>query len=404
MREPFSLNYAWKNGKTSMERTRNVVKQSVKKILFFADTNIFSGHDAMSLAASDAIREYFPAVEIIWLVSADNERMLEQLRQKKHTFSFLKSTPRERLLKHPFAVLWSVFANANRIRRVAPDMVVVAQGVVTLSFLGSIATRLAGVAHCCYLPMGTLASECDWRGGSRLLDCLWRFCYRHTPNFITIDDEQKRLIALRNPRAGIKIVENYVPRKSTNSCERHEARRKWQIPDARPVIGVIGRVRFDQKNQDWLVQQLSADPFWKDFLVLVIGDGPDLPELQEMVRTLNLEGQVHMSGWRADVSTLYPALDMLLITSRAEGVPLVMLEALANHVPVAGSNRDGMKEWLPSEWRFEVGDNEGMKRAVLAAMQQGHEEFWHTTIRHLDLIHDRKRFATGFMEAILSFL
>jgi glycosyltransferase involved in cell wall biosynthesis len=378
--------------------------QPAKRVLFYADTNVFSGHDVMSLAASDAIREYFPAVEIIWLISADNERMLQQLRQKRYIFSFLKSTPRERLLKHPFAVLYSVLANSSKVRRIAPDVVVVAQGVVTLSFLGSIAMRLAGVAHCCYLPMGALASECDSRGDSRLLDSLWRFSYRHTPNFIAIDAEQKRLIAVSNPRADIKIVENYVPRTSISSCARHEARREWQILDSRLVIGVVGRVRFDQKNQDWLVRQLSADAFWKRFLVLFVGDGPDLPQLRQMVRALNLEGQVRMIGWTDRVHALYPALDLLLIPSRAEGVPLVMLEALANRVPVAGSNRDGMKEWLPPEWRFEVGDGEGMKRAVLAATQQDHEEFWRTTAAHLDLIHDRKRFATGFLEAILSFI
>ena len=382
--------------------------QPAKRVLFYADTNVFSGHDVMSLAASDAIREYFSAVEIVWLISADNERMLQQLRQKRYIFSFLKSTPRERLLKHPFAVLYSVLANSSKVRRNAPDMVVVAQGAVTFSFLGSIAMRLAGVAHCSYLPFGALASELDWRGGSHLLgsllDSLWRFSYRHTQNFITIDAEQKRLIALRNPRADIKVVENYVPRTNISSCARHEARREWQILDSRPVIGVVGRVRFDQKNQDWLVQQLSADAFWKRFLVLFVGDGPDLPQLRQMVRALNLEGQVRMIGWTDRVHALYPALDLLLIPSRAEGVPLVMLEALANRVPVAGSNRDGMKEWLPPEWRFEVGDGEGMKRAVLAATQQDHEEFWRTTAAHLDLIHDRKRFATGFLKAILSFI
>ena len=379
------------------------VRELPRKILFYVDTNVFAGHDLMSLAASDAIREHFPGAEITWLMSADNPRILQRLQEKDYQFSFLVSTARDRLLKHPFAALRAVLANARKIRRVAPDVVMIAQGVITLSFLGSIAARLAGVAYCCYLPMGSLASECDVESDSHTLDALWRFCYRHTANYITIDGEQKRLIALTNPKATIRVVENHVPRNNGITHSPDEARKEWQINGVRPVIGVIGRLRFAQKNQDWLVRQLAADPFWKDYLVLIVGDGPDSARLKQIVLDLKLQDQVRMVGWSDKIETLYPALDLLLIPSRSEGVPLVMLEALSYRVPVAGTNRDGMKEWLPQDWRFEVGDGEGMKRAVLSALRPGDPEFWRETSRHLDSIHDSKRFAAEFLEAVLSF-
>ncbi len=272
--------------------------QSPSNILFYVDTSVFAGHDLMSLAASDAIREHFPGTEVTWLISADNPRMLQRLQEKDYQFSFLVSTARDRLLKHPFAALRAVLANARKIRRLAPDVVVIAQGVVTLSFLGSIATRLAGVAYCCYLPMGSLASEFDLESDSRTLDAFWRFCYRRTPNYITIDGEQKRLIALCSPKATIRVVENHVPRNNGITHSPDEARKEWMIPSTRPVIGVIGRLRFAQKNQDWLVRQLAADPFWKDYLVLIVGDGPDSARLREIVRDLKLQDQVRMSAGR----------------------------------------------------------------------------------------------------------
>lgn len=374
--------------------------QSPSKILFYVDTSVFAGHDLMSLAASDAIREHFPGAEITWLMSDDNPRMLQRLQEKDYQFSFLVSTARDRLLKHPFAALRAVLANARKIRRLAPDVVVIAQGVVTLSFLGSIASRLAGVAYCCYLPMGSLASECDVESDSRTLDALWRFCYRRTPNYITIDGEQKRLIVLSNPKATIRVVENHVPRNNGITHSPDEARKEWNIPGTRPVIGVIGRLRFAQKNQDWLVRQLAADPFWKDYLVLIVGDGPDSARLRQIVLDLKLRDQVRMVGWSDKVETLYPALDLLLIPSRSEGVPLVMLEALSYRVPVAATNRDGMKEWLPQDWRFEVGDGEGMKRAVLSALRRGDPEFWRETSRHLDSIHDSKRFYSNLLSGM----
>ena len=387
----------------SIEKREAAHGAPVRKIVFYVDTDILSGHDLMTLAASNAIREFFPAIEITWLTSSDNPRLLLRLRENNYPISFLKGTPRDRLLKHPFATLRAVLSNVPKIRRLAPDIVVVAEGVVTLSFLGSIAARLARVSYCCYLPMGSLASECNVESHARLIDALWRFCYRHTANYITIDEEQKRLIALRNPRTAIEVVENYIPERGSAACSPAEARKEWSIPGDRPVIGIIGRLSFAQKNQDWLVRQFEADPFWKNYLVLIVGDGPDSARLRQMVSQLELQDQVRILGWSDKVDTLYPALDLLLIPSRSEGVPLVMLEALSHGVPVAGTNRDGMKEWLPEEWRFNLDDGEGMKRAVLAALRRGEPEFWRETRRHLNSIHNGKRFASEFLEAVLSF-
>jgi glycosyltransferase involved in cell wall biosynthesis len=169
------------------------------------------------------------------------------------------------------------------------------------------------------------------------------------------------------------------------------------------VIGVVGRISFQEKNQGWLLEQVAADSFWKDYDFIIVGDGPDSGQLVEMCHKFSLGGQVQIRGWTESVQTLYPALDLLLIPSRCEGVPLVMLEALAHKVPVAGTDRDGMKVWLRPEWRFKVGDGEGMKQAVLSALQQDEtEEFWRATNDHLEYIHDRKRFAREFFEAINS--
>ena len=383
--------------------TKMAIEPGAMKILFYADTRVFGGHDIGSLAACNAIRECFPQVEILWLVSDDNERMLQRLEQEGYRYSFLSSTPRYRLLKNPVAVLAAVMANARKIRRLAPHVVVVAQGIVTFSFLGSLAARMAGVPHCCYLPLGALASECDGQGGSRLLDTLWRLCFRHTNNYITIDEEQKRLISLYHPEAKIKIVEVYVAPREISGGLRDQSRHEWAISGDRQVIGVVGRIAFAQKNQDWLIHQLAADSFWKDYLLLLVGDGPDSARLAEMIRQLKLEARVRMLGWIKSLDPLYAAIDLLLIPSRSEGVPAVMLEALSQRVPVVGTNRDGMKLWLPQEWRFEAGDAEGMKRAVLAAKQPAGSEFWRVTDAHLKYIQDRRRYGTEFLAAIHSF-
>jgi len=68
---------------------------------------------------------------------------------------------------------------------------------------------------------------------------------------------------------------------------------------------------------------------------------------------------------------LYQALDALVIPSRYEGLPLVMLEALASGTAVLASDRDGMKDLLPAAWRFEPNNPAALAATLTRFIQQG---------------------------------
>jgi glycosyltransferase involved in cell wall biosynthesis len=158
------------------------------------------------------------------------------------------------------------------------------------------------------------------------------------------------------------------------------------------------------KNQGWFAHEIVKNSFWKNFHILFVGDGPDAPELRNILEGFVPRKQVTTMGWTENVSSIYPALDLLIVPSLTEGVPLVMLEALAHGIPVVGTNRGGMKQWLPNAWRFEINDGGGMRRAVTNALSGIDENFWRDTNLHLDRIQDRNRFAEEFHSAIQSFV
>ena len=70
---------------------------------------------------------------------------------------------------------------------------------------------------------------------------------------------------------------------------------------------------------------------------MIIGDGPEMAALQELVRRLELEGAVHLCGVREDMAEVYARSHCLVIPSLTEGLPYVLLEAMGQHVPVIAS-------------------------------------------------------------------
>ena len=89
--------------------------------------------------------------------------------------------------------------------------------------------------------------------------------------------------------------------------------------------------------------------------------------------------------------------------SRYEGVPLAMLEALANGIPVAATDRDGMCDWLPADWRFPYRDQAGGLRALEAICQADSAQLKSLQARVLDG-HSVADFQQQFNQALAAWL
>jgi glycosyltransferase involved in cell wall biosynthesis len=173
--------------------------------------------------------------------------------------------------------------------------------------------------------------------------------------FITISQEAKAHFQRRGTRVPIDVVYNGIDAERFQESKAM-ARKRFNLPVDKPVVALCGRLESKQKGQKFLLRALTQSAFLRDqALTLFVGDGPDEASLKDEVDRMGLNSAVRFTGW-CDTASLYPGIDVLVISSRFEGMPLVMLEALASNVPVIATDRDGMKEILPMEWRFPGGD------------------------------------------------
>ncbi len=108
-------------------------------------------------------------------------------------------------------------------------------------------------------------------------------------------------------------------------------------------LGAVGRLE-GQKGHAYLLQALPAvlDEV-PETTVLLAGDGRLRPELEKQARDLGLADRVKFLGTRRDMPLIYRALDVFVLPSRWEGLPLALLEAMAAGLPVVASAVGGVK-------------------------------------------------------------
>lgn len=120
---------------------------------------------------------------------------------------------------------------------------------------------------------------------------------------------------------------------------RQQYRQELDIPEDAFVIGHVGRFMY-QKNHAFLID-VFREVFHKNSkaILMLIGDGELRPEIEEKVRSYNLTDKVRFLGLRKDVRVLYNCMDVFVLPSWYEGLPVVSVEAQANGLPCIFSDK-----------------------------------------------------------------
>ena len=141
------------------------------------------------------------------------------------------------------------------------------------------------------------------------------------------------------------------------------------VPRSRRVILFVGRLHH-QKGLDWLLhlapELLRILP---EHDLLLVGSGPARQQYETLARELNIARRVHFAGWRSNVAEILAASTMLVLPSRWEGMPNVLLEAMATRLPIVTTRAEGVDEILGAlcdAQAVRFGDRQGFLDRVLA--------------------------------------
>jgi glycosyltransferase involved in cell wall biosynthesis len=118
------------------------------------------------------------------------------------------------------------------------------------------------------------------------------------------------------------------------------------IPAGAPVIGTLGRLS-EVKRQDLLLHAFAEVRHTsRDAHLLIVGDGPLRRDLAQMAQTLGIASLVHFAGYQQEPQRFLALMNVFVLTSRSEGMPLSVLEAWAAGLPVVTSAVGGLPEMI----------------------------------------------------------
>jgi glycosyltransferase involved in cell wall biosynthesis len=204
--------------------------------------------------------------------------------------------------------------------------------------LGAAAARRAGAPH--VLAGIRVADPRRWRAW------LERWACRRVERFVCVSERvAEHCRAWGYPADKLTVIHNGIDwRRYAEAVPI--ALPQLGLPAGRRAIVFVGRLDPQKGLDDFLEMCPVIFRELPDHDLVLVGDGPRRHELACRARHLDIASRVHFTGWRSDVPEILAAAEMLVLPSRWEGMPNVVLEAMAAGKPVVATRVAGVEEAL----------------------------------------------------------
>ena len=175
---------------------------------------------------------------------------------------------------------------------------------------------------------------------------LERAASRWTDMFVAVSEENIRLgerekIFTRNR---CRLIRSGFDTARFASGSREKGRRLLGLPEEVPVVGTVAVFKPQKAPHDFVEVARRVAAKRSDARFVMVGDGELRPEVERALKRETLNARFLMTGWREEIPDLLRAFDVFLLTSRWEGLPKVVPQALLSGVPVVATAVDGTRE------------------------------------------------------------
>ncbi len=206
---------------------------------------------------------------------------------------------------------------------------------------------------------------------TRLFVAIERWLARRTTCLVAVSEQERHdVLALGIGRAGrFTVVPLGLDLDALLHAERRrgELRAELRVPDTDRLVGIVARlvpIKQHERFIEMAARLASQDPRLR---FVIVGDGERRAELEGLVAAVGLSAQTHFLGWRADLDRVYADLDVVVLTSRNEGSPVALIEAMAAARPIVSTRVGGVPDVVADQTTgllVPLGDPQALADAV----------------------------------------
>lgn len=221
----------------------------------------------------------------------------------------------------------------------------------------------------CHKPV--VATCHNWVGGTAALGI-----YNHLDRMVlkkfnalaaVSDGVAHRLLAFGVPTEKIKTIANGI---DVTAFERAQPLPLLKA-EGGTVVGIVARLDL-QKGFEYLLRAArDLCKTTRDLKIVIVGEGPDRDKIEEMIEQYGLQSNVILAGQQSNMPAVYAAMDIFVLPSLNEGLPMTVLEAMAASKPVIATRvgamgsviKDGENGLLVAPK-----DSEGLRNAIASLL------------------------------------
>jgi glycosyltransferase involved in cell wall biosynthesis len=152
-------------------------------------------------------------------------------------------------------------------------------------------------------------------------------------------DEQYRTVPLGFDLAAFAAIDDNA---------RRAAKRELGLPSEAAAITTVGRLTAIKQTHVFLETIAQLAKRRSHIVGVIAGDGELRDTLTELAGQLGIADRIRWLGWQRNLVPVYAATDVFLLTSRNEGTPVAIIEALASGVPVVSTDVGGVRDVIES--------------------------------------------------------
>lgn len=231
------------------------------------------------------------------------------------------------------------------IRRVRPH--IVHTHTAKAGAVGRVAAWLAGVPVIVHTYHGHVLDGYFTPRKTRAFVAIERWLARRADCLLAVSDTVRRELLDRgigtSGRLRVVPLGLDLDRFVAADAGRGHLRRELGVKPDTPLTGIVARLVPIKAHETFLAMAALLAGRTEGHFV-VVGDGERRAELERLAQDAGLNGRMHFLGWRADLERIYADLDVVVLTSRNEGSPVALIEALAAGRPVVATRVGGVPD------------------------------------------------------------